>query len=269
MRSKPKIAFFDFACCEGCQLVVLRLGEELFKLLEHVEVVSWREVMTTTSDEFDIAFCEGSIRWHKDLERIQKIRETAGILVTLGSCASIGCHNAIRNDWPLDTLRQTVYGDPEFPQGIITARPITAVVDVDYQTFGCPVSAPEFLKVFKSILTGQKYSPPNQPVCVECKLNDYPCVYEKNRICLGPVTRCGCNAACTRYGEGCRSCRGLMDGANLEGAVRALMANGGERHAIMERVVSTHGLSEADILRMFGTYNTWPKVERRDYQYED
>jgi len=269
MSSKPRVAFFDFACCEGCQLAVLRLGETLFELLEHVEVVNWREVMTGASDDYDIAFCEGSIRWQKDIERIQKIRETADILVSLGTCATIGCHNAIRNDWPLDTLRQTVYGDPTFPAGIITARPITAVVDVDYQTLGCPVSAPEFVKVFKAILTRQKYDPPNFPVCVECKLNDYPCVYEKNQVCLGPLTRCGCNAICTRYGDACRGCRGLVDGANLEGAVRALGADGAGRHPIMERVISAHGLSEADILEMFGTYNTWPKAERKDYQYED
>ena len=42
---KPKVAFFDFASCEGCQLQVVNLEEELLGLLEIVEVVSFREAM--------------------------------------------------------------------------------------------------------------------------------------------------------------------------------------------------------------------------------
>jgi len=39
---KPQIAFFDFACCEGCQLTVLQLEEALLDILQHVDVVTWR-----------------------------------------------------------------------------------------------------------------------------------------------------------------------------------------------------------------------------------
>jgi coenzyme F420-reducing hydrogenase gamma subunit len=59
--AKPKIAFFDFAGCEGDQLQVANLEEKLLDVLDHVEVVNFREVMTERSDEYDIAFVEGSI----------------------------------------------------------------------------------------------------------------------------------------------------------------------------------------------------------------
>jgi sulfhydrogenase subunit delta len=254
--SKPRVAFFDFACCEGCQLSILELEETLLDLLEHVEVVAWREVMSEASDNYDIAFCEGSITRHEDVERIERIRETSRILVSLGACASIGCHNALKNNWSMEELIRVVYDDQGVRLDTIPARPVTAVVPVDYQVQGCPVSLPEFKTVFKHILTGQEYQPPNQPVCVECKLNDNLCVYEKGTVCLGPVTRCGCNAICTTFGDACQGCRGLIDDANLQAAVRVL--TGRRLHSIMDAVARKHHLSAAEIRTKFSVYNNWP-----------
>jgi sulfhydrogenase subunit delta len=254
--SKPRVAFFDFACCEGCQLTVLELGEHLLELLEHVDVVTWREVMTGESDQYDIAFCEGSITRQRDVDRLKRIRETAAIVVSLGSCASIGCHNAIRNRWSTDQLQEQVYGTDSVVSDPTTARPVSAVVPVDYQVLGCPISLSEFVTVFKHILTGKRYYPPNQPVCVECKLKDNVCVYEKGMVCLGPVTRCGCDAICTSYGDACHGCRGLVDDANWAAAVKAL-TDSGKHHPIMEHVVKTHKLTATEIQHKFAVYNGW------------
>lgn len=262
-HKKPKIAFFDFACCEGCQLVVLRLNQTLFDLLAHVEIVAWREVMTGETDDYDIAFCEGSICRHQDMARIRKIRQQAEILVSLGTCAGIGCHNAVKNQQTPDQLRKTVYGDPSFPPDVIPARPISAVVPVDYQILGCPVSAPELEKVIKCILTGQAYHPPNEAVCVECKRRDNLCVFEKGRVCLGPVTRCGCDAVCVTYGDVCRGCRGLTDEANLKAALRSLTTD--QRHCIMRKVKKNYDLCEKDIIRKLAIYNNWPELEDLEY----
>jgi coenzyme F420-reducing hydrogenase gamma subunit len=260
MSPKPKkrIAFYDFACCEGCQLTVLQLEERLLDLLEHVEIVAWREAMSGGEDQCDIAFCEGSVCSTHDLERIRKIRENCETLITLGTCASIGCHNALRNYHSSDELLEMVYGG-ELEFDSIPARPISAVVEVEYQTLGCPVSLPEFVKVFKSALTGKYYLPPNQPVCVECKLKDNLCVYEKGLVCLGPVTRCGCNAICASYGDPCQGCRGLMDEANLEAAVKALTDE--QAHKIMAQVARNHDLDREKIRRKFAVYNNWPELK--------
>lgn len=255
---KPRVAFFDFACCEGCQLTVLELEESLLDLLQHVKVVTWREVMTESSDSYDIAFCEGSITREQDIERINRIRETANILVSLGTCASIGCHNAIKNKLPMRDALEIVYGSHGAQFDTIPARPITAVVEVDYQVLGCPVSLPEFVSVFKHILTGTKYFPSNDPVCVECKRNDHLCVFEKGVFCLGPITRCGCNAICTAYGDACHGCRGLLDDANLTAALKLFTA---ERvHSIMSLVRRREALLEEDIRRKFAIYNNWPEL---------
>ncbi|MCF8129920.1 MAG: hypothetical protein K9N10_15525 [Deltaproteobacteria bacterium] len=250
---KPKIAFFDFACCEGCQLHVLELEERLLSLLQHVEVVAWREVMSGAQEDCDIAFCEGSIANEEDLLRIRRIRERTGTMVALGSCASLGCHNALKNELSMREAIDIVY-EKGRAMDTIPARPVSDVVTVDYQVLGCPVSLPEFESVFKRILLGQDHTPPSQPVCVECKHNDYLCVYEKGLFCLGPVTRCGCNAICTAYGEPCYGCRGLVDDANLRAAVRVLTRE--QLHGIMREVTRRHRFTEAEIRKKFGIYNS-------------
>lgn len=258
-KKKPRVAFFDFACCEGCQLTVLRMNQRLFDWMAHVEIVAWREMMTEDSLDYDVAFCEGSISRGQDMERIRRIRETANILVALGSCAAIGCHNALKNHWSPDQLREMVYGNPGHPPDVISARPISAVVPVEYQILGCPASMPELVSVLKHILTGQEYRPPNEPVCVECKLNDSLCVFEKGLVCLGPVTRGGCNAICTKYGNACQGCRGLLDGANLKTAAKVLTAD--QLNEIMMRVVEKHHLSKEEIHRKLAVYNNWPELK--------
>ena len=59
--SNQRVAIFDFACCEGCQLQIVNLEEELLDLIGAVEVVEWREAMSEQSNEYDIAIIEGSI----------------------------------------------------------------------------------------------------------------------------------------------------------------------------------------------------------------
>jgi coenzyme F420-reducing hydrogenase gamma subunit len=264
---KPQVAFFDFACCEGCQLSVLQLEDKLLEILEHVDVVTWREAMTEQSSEYDIAFCEGSITTEEDIERIKGIREQAEVLVTLGSCASNGCHNELKNQWEMDEVLEVVYGDAADQIDTIPSRPISAVVEADFQTFGCPVSLPEFVTVVSCILTGQSYEPPNQPVCVECKHNDYVCVYEKGKVCLGPVTRCGCDAICTAWGDPCQGCRGLMDSANIPAMLKALTRE--DSHSIMREVVQRHQLSEEEIEARLRIYNNWPELNVEEAAPDD
>lgn len=266
---KPRIAFFDFACCEGCQLTVLELGEALFDMFDGVEVVAWREVLSGGSDTYDIAFCEGSIATRADLERIEKIRKRAKILVALGSCASIGCHNTLGNQWPTRVALEEIYGETLERFGVIQAQPVSAVVPVDYRVHGCPLSLPEFVEVFKHILTGQEYSLPNQPVCVECKLNDNLCVFEKGLVCLGPVTRCGCNAICTSYGDVCHGCRGLVDEANLQAALKVLATHPDRLHAIMKDVVERAGAGKEDISSRFSIYDNWPESKMKEVDADE
>jgi sulfhydrogenase subunit delta len=216
---KPKVAFFDFACCEGCQLQVANMGEAVLDVLNAIDVVEWREVMSEKwNKKFDIAIVEGSITDLHAVRRIKKIRGSSKILIAYGACATIGGVNGMKNNFVLDEIRQYVYGSDArfFPTELTKA--VHQVVKVDYFVNGCPVYIPEFVNVLKAVLQGIPYYVPDYPVCVECKLNENVCMYEKKVTCLGPVTKAGCNSWCINNGNICYGCRGMVTNPNEKGA---------------------------------------------------
>ncbi|OGT21606.1 MAG: hypothetical protein A3C55_00245 [Gammaproteobacteria bacterium RIFCSPHIGHO2_02_FULL_42_13] len=237
MSKKPKVAFFDFTGCEGCQLCAVDLTpEQLFDLLALVDIVEFREVMTDKAESYDIAFIEGSISRKPDEEKIKDIRARSKLLVTLGACSTIAGVNALRNFYPDDKLLHLVYpGHPEIDRTTI-ARGVSEVVKVDAMIPGCPIDTHEFLRVVKDLLLGKKPEIPTYPVCVECKMNENTCVYEKGIHCLGPVIRAGCNAICPSNGGYCFGCRGAIPKANIES---------------MKEILQKYNLSAADALDKF------------------
>jgi len=244
---KPKVAFFDFAGCEGDQLQVANLEEELLDLLGQVEVVSFREVMKEHSDNYDIAFIEGSCTRLHDEARLKQIRKNAKVVVAIGSCATIGGINSLKNYKDLDEVRRTVYGDKAKLFDTYAARPIDAVIPVDAYVHGCPINRDEFLHVVKSLLLGKKPDIPNYPVCVECKKNENVCAFERGEFCVGPVTRAGCNSCCVNEGTKCWGCRGLVDNPNENS---------------QKEVLIKYGLTVDDAINKFKLYFGWQERKR-------
>ena len=52
MAAKPKVAFFEFTSCEGCQLTVVDSLQTHPELLEAVEIVRFREAMSEKGDDY-------------------------------------------------------------------------------------------------------------------------------------------------------------------------------------------------------------------------
>jgi len=223
---KPKVAFFDFAGCEGDELQIANLEEELLSLLGHVEVVSFREVMKEHSNDYDIAFIEGSCTRLADEDRLKEIRKNAKIVVAIGACATIGGINSLKNYKDPDEVGRIVYGDKAKLFDTYAARPIDAVIPVDVYVHGCPINKEEFLHVVKSLLMGKKPDIPNYPVCVECKKNENVCAFERGEFCVGTVTRAGCNSCCVNEGTICWGCRGLVDNPNENSHKEVLLKYG-------------------------------------------
>jgi coenzyme F420-reducing hydrogenase gamma subunit len=241
---KPKVAFFDFTSCEGCQLTVLDSLQTSPELLDMIEIVEFREAMSERSDEYQIAFVEGSCTRPADEERLKKIRDTASLVIALGACAHLGGINAIKNLRPLAEVRAEVYGDKADWYDTYAARPISAVVDIDGFVPGCPIDRDEFIRVVKMLLQGRQPIIPDHPLCIECKLKENVCMYQRGKICLGPIVRAGCGAICPTYGDGCEGCRGLITNPNLDS---------------MKMVLEEHGLSFEEVeqkLSMFLAYQT-------------
>jgi len=221
-KKKVRIAFFDFACCEGCQLQVTYLNEAFLGVLDHCDIVNFREAISEKSDDYDVAFIEGSITRPEDEARIKKIRENAAVLIAYGSCATLGGVNGLRKKYTQAEAKDIVYAGREFPLEAGEVRAVDQVVKVDYYLHGCPVNNDEVVKAIKQILIGKGYTPPKHAVCVECKLKENVCLFEKGQVCMGPVTRAGCDAWCTSWGNTCYNCRGLLDNPAKEGQMDIL-----------------------------------------------
>jgi len=207
--AKPKVAFFDFACCEGCQLQVANIGEALLDVLGAIDVVEFREVMSEKYDKaYDIAIIEGSITDFHAEERLKAIRARSKVLIAYGACAAIGGVNGMKNSFDLDEIRASVYGSDYHLFDSTPTRPVHQVVKVDYTVNGCPIYPPELIEVLKHALRGLPYTVPDKPVCSECKLNENVCMYERGVSCLGPWTKAGCNSWCVNNGNICYGCRG-------------------------------------------------------------
>jgi coenzyme F420-reducing hydrogenase gamma subunit len=237
---KPRVAFFDFTGCEGCQLEVLNFNLEIVDLIGAVDIVEFREASSDHSDNYDIAFIEGSQTTQKDVERIQQIREKAKILVALGACSCTGGVNALKNRFSMEENLRVVYGDSAKLYSTIPTKPTSAYVKVDVHLHGCPPNRNEVISLVKCLLTGKKFEQCHNPVCVECKLAENICAFERGEFCLGPITRGGCNAICVTSGRKCWGCRALVDEPNVNS---------------QKDIMKKYGLTMDDMMLQFKLFN--------------
>ncbi len=226
--SKPRIAIFDFACCEGCQLQIVNLEEEILDLLGGADVVEWREAMSEQSDTYDIAIIEGSITRPEDEARIKEIRSRAKILISLGACATTGGVNKLKNNFTIEDVKKTCYGKDADKPHLETSevKAVGEVVDVDFCIHGCPIDRKEFTYIVRCLLLGKTPEIPSYPVCVDCKAKGNVCLWEEGQVCLGPVIRAGCGARCPSHGFRCFGCRGYVDNPNVDAAMEVMAKYG-------------------------------------------
>lgn len=255
-NGKPKIAFFDFTSCEGCQLTVIDSLTDFPELLDVVEIVQWREAKTEKGEDYQVAFIEGSCTRESDEERLRAIRQQASVVIALGSCADIAGVNALKYLHPLDEVRQYVYGDKADWYETYDARPISAVIPVDGAIPGCPIDRYEFIACVKALLLGKKLPVPDYPVCVECKLKENQCLFHKGEVCLGLVARAGCQAICPSYGQPCEACRGFISNPN-DASMRELLD---QRSLTLDEIIQKY--------TMYTTYQVSETLLRRQEGHE-
>ncbi len=228
-KEKVKVAFFDFASCEGCQIELTNLGDKVFLgLLDFIEIVEFREVMKEqTTEPIDISFIEGSFTREKDRKRLTDIRSRSHLVVSYGACASTGGINALKNHQY--DYKRCVYGkDSEMEHLSSTAaKPIWSVIPVDYRIHGCPIDKDEFVYIVSHLLHGKEPVIPEYPVCVECKMRETVCRYHDNDHCLGLISRAGCGAPCPAHGIPCEACRGFVENPNEQTMTKVLIEKGG------------------------------------------
>lgn len=248
MAARPKVAFFEFTSCEGCQLTVVDSLQLHPELLEAVEIVRFREAMSEKGDDYAVAFIEGSCSRQSDELPIKAIRERASLVVALGACAHLGGINAIRNRLDLTDVRRYVYGDKAEWYETYTPRPLSAVIPVDAIIPGCPIDRAELIRTIKTVLQGRTPRLPDYPLCVECKLKENVCLYLRGKTCLGPIVRAGCDAICPTYGDSCEGCRGLTPNPNIDSLKTVLKDHGLSVDATMAKMTQflTYQMMESE-----------------------
>ena len=135
------------------------------------------------------------------------------------------------------TRIQVPEGELELPEFWDSVKSLNQVIDVDYYLPGCPPTPKLIANAVQAILTGRL--PPKGTVlagtkalCSECKLNETKpdrllirdirritevqldpnkCYLAQGVLCMGPVTRSGCEALCINGLMPCTGCFGPVE----------------------------------------------------------
>lgn len=128
-------------------------------------------------------------------------------------------------------------GELELPEFYETVKTLDQVIDVDYYLPGCPPTPKITLQAIEAILKGQlpekgSVLAGDRALCHECELNSTKpekllvtdlkrphqvipqldkCLLAQGILCLGPVTRGGCEALCVKGGMPCTGCFGPVE----------------------------------------------------------
>jgi sulfhydrogenase subunit delta len=244
MSSKPKIAVFKFASCDGCQLSLLDAEDELLGVAGAVDIAYFPEASSAMAKgPYDIGLVEGSITTHHDAQRIQHVRKQCKTLITIGACATAGGIQALRNWKDVDEFIRVVYATPQYISTLKLSTPIAEHVPVDLELRGCPISKHQLIEVITATLAGRKPNLPTYSVCMECKRKANVCIAVAGGIsCMGPVTQAGCGALCPSFNRGCFGCFGPMESANTSSLSSQFRAQ---------------GASDEQIARMYRGFNAW------------
>jgi coenzyme F420-reducing hydrogenase gamma subunit len=245
-NARPKLAVFKFSSCDGCQLTLLNLEDELLSLVGEVEIAYFLEASSRTlPGPYDVALVEGSISTAEDEERIQDVRKDAKFLVTIGACATTGGIQALRNWQDVGEFTRAVYATPSYINALEQSTPISSHVAVDFEINGCPINKYQLLEVITALLVGRPPRLPSYSVCMECKRRGTVCVMVARGVpCLGPLTQTGCGAICPSYNRGCYGCFGPLAAANADSLGSQLLKDGMQRGDLVRLLRGFTGFAE-------------------------
>ncbi len=169
---------------------------------------------------------------------------------------------------------ETEFGELEIPVFYDQVIRLKDVTEVDYEIPGCPPQADQVWKVIGLVAGGAvplrnnalRVGCDDKSICDECpreKRNEpitqfrrphefrpdpEQCLLEQGVICMGPATRSGCDALCTKVAMPCRGCygpAGTVDdqGTAMISAIGSLLGaeTEEEAHALIAQIADPTG----------------------------
>lgn len=233
-HSKPRLAVWKFASCDGCQLSLLACDGDFLRLVEHMDLADFKEASSQTlRGPYHLSLVEGSITTPADRERIIEVRKKSRFVVTIGACATSGGIQSLRNYADVQDYAAWVYPRPEYIRTLAQSTAIAEHIVVDYELHGCPVDKRQLLEVISAYLQQRRPRIADESVCDECKLRGNSCILVSEQApCMGPVTRSGCGALCPSYQRACYGCFGPKENSNMRSFVDLLQKQGLSAKAI-------------------------------------
>ena len=247
--SRPRLGVVKFASCDGCQLTLLDLEDELLAITDRFDVVEFPEATSARSaGPYDVLLVEGSVSTPEQARGDRRAPPPLGDAGDHRRVRHRGRHPGPPQLADHDSWRAAVYPEPGWVDSLATATPIADHVTVDAELRGCPIAPGQLLE----LLTATARRPPAAAarrvrlrrvqaagrVCV---------VVAPGEPCLGPVTRTGCGALCPAFARGCYACFGPRESANVAGLRRGLVAD---------------GLTAAEVDERFAGFTAWPRPFR-------
>ncbi|XKE45956.1 sulfhydrogenase subunit delta [Halomonas organivorans] len=253
--TRPRLAVWKFASCDGCQLSLLDCEDELLAVDEALDIAYFPEASSAMVEgPYTLSLVEGSITTAHDAARIREVRAQSRHLVTIGACATAGGIQALRNFADVDDFVAAVYASPDYIATLATSTPISAHVAVDFELQGCPINKVQLLEVLSAFLAGRRPAIAAHSVCIECKRRGNVCVMVQGTPCLGPVTHAGCGALCPAYRRGCYGCYGPMETP---------------RTAALAREWRALGVAPREIRHAFRSFNAGAEAFREESEAHD
>lgn len=214
---KPRVGVFKLTSCDGCQLSILNMEEDLLKILDYFDLAYFNEATgLPLRGQFDIGIVEGSISTDRQKNELLEIRERTRFLMTIGACATAGGLQALRNWANIDDFKESIYPSPDLLDALPTSTPVSEHVYVDYELWGCPINKDALCETLVSLLIGKRPVIPAYSLCMDCKMQGITCIIvSRGQPCLGPITRAGCGVLCPSMDRACYGCFGPKEGANI------------------------------------------------------
>jgi sulfhydrogenase subunit delta len=247
-KARLTVGIVKYASCDGCQLSLLDLEDELLDVVGKFDIVEFPEASSSRSaGPYDVLLVEGSISTEDQLREITELRAKTKTLVTIGACASYGGIQALRNWLDHEVVRAAVYAHPEYVDSLATATPVREHVKVDAELHGCPINQDQLRELLASVALGRRPQIREEAVCLDCKRHGVVCVLVASGTpCLGPVTQSGCGALCPTFGRGCYGCFGPKELANARSLASSFLP----------------GRAPADVGRLFAGFTAYAEPFR-------
>jgi sulfhydrogenase subunit delta len=211
-----RIAVFDLTDCEGCEVILLSLQDELVELSTQHQLVNFRFISDYSQQgPFDLTFIEGMVSKPEDIQKVKYLRSVSKILVTLGACATTGGINAILSLPQAREQAKTKIYNSLYKLKSKKTQAVGEIVKVDFAIRGCPPDKEQIKKDLVKLLKGEIPNQSQQSVCSECSRGPFKsskCLVTQNKKCLGAFTWAGCQAVCVENGLWCWGCWGLKPG---------------------------------------------------------